>query len=67
MKRHIKELLGDLHDAGINNIIVIQNSHTKITWRGAAGRKCTLVVSTSPSDRNAAKQMRRDLKHLLAR
>jgi hypothetical protein len=65
MRRHVREILRQLKDIGIDSPIVTQNSHVKVRFHHN-GRDRLLVMSTSPSDRNAIHNMRRDLQRLLS-
>ena len=67
MKRHVREMIRAIESNGGKDLSIFHNSHTKIRWYDDQGHKRTLVMSTSPSDRHAIHNMRRDLARLLSR
>jgi hypothetical protein len=61
----LDDTLATLAAAGIKPTIA-QNSHIKVQWRDACGRRHTLIVSTSTRSRRALKHNRATLRRLLA-
>jgi hypothetical protein len=53
MRKHIREALDELRGFGATIVGVEQNSHVKIRYRDGQGHEDILVMSTSPSSRNA--------------
>jgi len=67
MKKHLRELLKEVSALGGKVIGIEQNSHVKIHLTGPGGHSGVLIVSSSPSDRNAARRQRADVRRALTR
>jgi hypothetical protein len=65
MQKHLRETLRALKEAGVRSLVVKQNCHFKVSWHDTHGRKVSLVLSTTPSDRNAIHMNRRRMRRLL--
>jgi hypothetical protein len=60
----LRDTLRVLKRAGIKPIIH-QGRHIQLRWINDDGRACRLVISRSPSDRNAHRKNRGQLRRLL--
>jgi hypothetical protein len=60
----LRDTLRVLKRAGIKPVIR-QGRHVQVRWTNDDGRPCCLVISRSPSDRNAHRKNRSQLRRLL--
>jgi hypothetical protein len=61
----VAEALDILHEAGLAAEVHDNAPHYKVRFTNAFGRKCTLIISRSPSNRNAVQENRAVLRRLL--
>jgi hypothetical protein len=61
----VAEALEILREAGLAADVQDNAPHYKIRFTNAFGRRCTLIISRSPSNRNAAQENRAVLRRLL--